>query len=62
MLLDTCSIGKLEQMINFFWHLRQQKTHKKPGPEAKFRPFKGRQTCHSRRLAGFRVKKQKSAD
>jgi hypothetical protein len=62
MLLDTCSIGKLEQMINFFWYLRQQKTHEKPGTEAKFRPFKGRQPRHSRQLAGFRVKKQKSAD
>jgi hypothetical protein len=49
-------------MINFFWYPRQQKTSKKTGPEAKFCPFKGRQTRHSRRLAGFRVKKQKSAD
>jgi hypothetical protein len=62
MLLHTCSIGKLKQMINFFWYLRQQKTPKKTGPEAKFRPFNGRQTRHGRRLARFRVKKQKSAD
>jgi hypothetical protein len=62
MLLRTCSIGKLGQMINLFWYLRQQKIPEKPGPEAKFRLFKGRQTRHSRRLAGFRVKKQKSAD
>jgi len=49
-------------MINFFWYLRQQKTHEKPVPETKFRLFKDWQTRHSRRLAGFRVKKQKSAD
>jgi hypothetical protein len=60
--LDTCSIGKLREIINFFWYLRQQKTPEKPVPEAKFHQLKGLQTCHSRRLAGFRVKKQKSAD
>jgi hypothetical protein len=49
-------------MINFFWYLRQQKNTQKTRAAAKFRPFKGRQTCHSRQLAGFRVKKQKSAD